>query len=208
MRRLLLAAAFVLPAIVAPGIAQIASTPQQPGAPTASRVPAGTYQVDPAHTQVAWEVNHMGFSILEGMFGASEGSITIDPAKPAATKVDVTFQVAQMGVSFATFAEHLKGDNFFNAAQYPTARFVSTSVTPKGANKATLTGNLTIKDQTKPVTLDVTFVGAGPNPMSKKLNFGFRATGTIKRSDFGVGAYAPVVSDEVKLHINAAFTQQ
>jgi polyisoprenoid-binding protein YceI len=203
--RYALAAALAV-TLAVPAVAQIIpSTASQPGAATASRITAGTYAVDPAHTQVAWEVNHMGFSILEGLFGPSTGTITIDPAKPAATKVDVTFDMTKPGVSFPLFAEHLQSANFFDAAKYPTAHFVSTSVTPHAGNKATIVGNLTIKDQTKPVTLEATFIGAGSNPMSKQLNFGFSATGSIKRSDFGVGAYAPVVSDEVKLHIHAAF---
>ena len=207
MRRshaLLAATALALAAGV-PAIAQLATAANQPGQPVASRVTAGTYQVDPAHTQVAWEVNHMGFSILEGLFGASGGSITIDPAKPAATRVDVTFQIDQLSVTAPAFANHLKSDQIFDAAKYPTAHFVSTSVTPRGPGKATLVGNLTIKGITKPVTLDATFIGAGNNPMNKKFNVGFGATGTIKRSDFGVGLAAPVVSDEVKLHIHAAF---
>jgi polyisoprenoid-binding protein YceI len=101
----------------------------------------------------------------------------------------------------------LKSKDFFDAATYPTARFVSTSVVASG-NSAKITGNLTIKDQTKPVTIDATLVGAGTNPMSKKLNFGFRGTTTIKRSDFGLGYATPVVADSVKLDINAAFSAQ
>lgn len=190
--------------LAVPAIAQVATTPQMPGQPS-GRVAAGTYPVDPNHTQVIWEVNHMGFSMLQGMFGASEGSITIDPAKPAQTKVDVTFKVADLSVTSAGFAKHLQSPDFFDAARYPTARFVSTSVTPKGRDAATMTGNLTIKDQTKPVTLDVRFVGAGANPMSKKANFGFTASGTVKRSDFGLGMAAPIVSDTVKLTVHAAF---
>lgn len=199
-------AAVLATTFAVPAVAQLATTPQQPGQPVASRVTAGTYQVDPNHTQVTWEVNHMGFSMLQGQFGAQGGSITLDPKKPAATKVDVTFAVDELSVTAAPFAKHLKSADFFDAAQYPTARFVSTSVTPRGNMRATMTGNLTIKGMTKPVTLDVTFVGAGTNPMSKKTNVGFTATGTIKRSDFGVGAYAPVVSDNVKLTVQAAFT--
>ncbi len=198
-------AAATLALVSVPALAQIATTPQQPGQPIASRVPAGTYQVDPAHTQVSWQVNHMGFSLLEGQFGASGGSITIDPKKPVATKVDVTFNVDDLSVTSSGFVKHLKSADFFNAARYSTARFASIRIVPKGANSATMTGNLTIKDQTKPVTLDVTFVGAGDNPMSKKLNFGFRATGSIKRSDFGLGMAVPAVSDKVDLTINAAF---
>lgn len=198
-------AAALAVALAVPAVAQIASAPQMPGKPTA-KVAAGTYQVDAAHTQVTWTVNHMGFSMLQGQFGASEGSITIDPAKLAQTKVDVTFPVDQLSVTSAKFAEHLKSKDFFDASANPTARFVSTAVVPQGANRARLNGNLTIKGITKPVSLDVTFVGAGANPMSKKTNFGFTGTGTIKRSDFGLGMAAPIVSDQVKLTVNAAFT--
>ena len=201
--RYVIAAALMAAAV--PAVAQMAAAPAMPGAPT-TRVAAGTYQVDPAHTQVTWEVNHMGFSMLQGQFGASGGSITIDPAKPAQTKVDVTFAIADLSVTSSQFATYLKSQDFFDVAANPNARFVSTAVTPRGANRATMTGNLTIKGITKPVTLDVTFVGAGANPMTKKLNFGFRAMGTIKRSDFGLGMAVPIVSDEVKLTVNAAFT--
>lgn len=192
--------ATALLALAAPVLAQGAL----PGAPVKARVTAGTYAVDPAHTQVTWQVNHMGISMLEGQFGASAGSITIDPAKPDATKVDVTFQVDQLSVTSARFAEHLKSKGFFDAATNPTARFVSTAVRATG-DHATITGNLTIKGVTKPVTLQATFVGAGANPMNKKLNFGFRATGTVDRSDFGLGMAVPLVSDKVDLVINAAF---
>ncbi|PCG14337.1 YceI family protein [Sphingomonas adhaesiva] len=201
--RYVIAAALMAAAV--PAVAQMAAAPAMPGAPT-TRVAAGTYQVDPAHTQVTWEVNHMGFSMLQGQFGASGGSIAIDPAKPAQTKVNVTFAVADLSVTSSQFATHLKSKDFFDVAANPNAQFVSTAVTPRGANRATMTGNLTIKGITKPVTLDVTFVGAGTNPMTKKLNFGFKGTGTIKRSDFGLGMAVPIVSDEVKLTVNAAFT--
>lgn len=196
---------FLAAALAATALPVLAQAPASvPGTANRAAVTAGTYQVDPNHTQVTWQVNHMGFSLLQGQFGASAGSITVDPARPAATKVDVTFQVDQLSTTSAPFANHLKSKDFFDAATYPTARFVSTSVQASG-NAATITGNLTIKNVTKPVTLKATFVGAGANPMNKKLNFGFRATGTIRRSDFGVGAYAPVVSDQVELVINAAF---
>ena len=198
------AAALALAAGV-PALAQIATAPNQPGQPVASRVVAGTYQVDAAHTQVAWEVNHLGFSILEGLFGASGGTLTIDPAKPAASKIDVSFQIDQVAVTAAPFAAHLKSNQIFDAAQFPTAHFVSTSVVPHGPDRATITGDLTIKGITKPVTLEASFVGAGTSPMNKKFNLGFNATGTVKRSDFGVGLAAPFVSDDVRLHIHAAF---
>ncbi|WP_267351753.1 YceI family protein [Sphingomonas sp. GM_Shp_2] len=200
--RLILAAALAASLASTPAIAQTL-----PGAPVASRVTAGTYPVDAAHTQVTWQVNHMGFTMLEGQFGASDGTLTIDPARPAATTVDVTFKIDDLSVTSAAFAKHLKSADFFDVANHPTARFVSTSVKPSG-NTAVITGNLTIKGITKPVTLNATFIGAGANPMSKKLNIGFRATGSIKRSDYGLGMAVPVVSDKVDLTINAAFAAQ
>ena len=201
--RLILAA--VLAAAAVPAIAQAPAG--LPGSPNAAAVTAGTYAVDPAHTQVTWTLNHMGFSMLSGQFGAQGGTLTIDPAKPAAAKLDVTFAIDQLSVTAAPFANHLKSKDFFDAATYPTARFVSTAVVASGTG-ARITGNLTIKNVTKPVTIDATFVGAGTNPMSKKLNFGFRGTTTIKRSDFGLGYATPVVADTVKLDLNAAFTAQ
>ncbi|WP_128293130.1 YceI family protein [Afifella aestuarii] len=202
--RIILAAAFALAAGTA--FAQtIPTTAEQPGKAEPVRIEAGTYQVDPLHTQVSWAVNHLGVTMLEGLFGASEGSLTIDPDKLSAAKVDVTFPIDDVRVTFAEFAEHLQSDSFFNAAEYPTAHFVSTSVTPAEDNTATIVGDLTIKDQTKPVTIYANFVGAGTNPMDDKLNVGFYGTATIKRSDFGLDAYVPAVSDEVHLEINAAF---
>ncbi|MEG8013894.1 YceI family protein [Sphingomonas sp. 22R3R2A-7] len=200
--RLVLATILALTA--APVLAQTAAVP---GAPVKARVAAGTYAVDPNHTQVTWQVNHMGFSMLEGQFGASGGSIMIDPAKPNATKVEVNFAIDQLSVTSAPFTGHLKSKDFFDVATHPTAKFVSTKVVATG-DKATITGDLTIKGITKPVVLQATFVGAGANPMNKKVNFGFRATSSIKRSDFGLGAAVPVVSDRVDLTINAAFAAQ
>jgi len=191
----------------------LAATPtivvaQMPGQANAKLITAGTYEVDPAHTQVTWQVNHMGFSMLQGQFGASGGSITIDPANAVAAKVEVTFAMDKLSVTSEQFATHLKGKDFFDVATYPTAKFVSTSVKPGANNTATITGNLTIKDITKPVTLQARLVGAGANPMNKQMNFGFHATGKVKRSDFGAGMAAPVVSDDVDLVINAAFVKK
>ncbi len=199
--RLILAALALSVAI--PAVAQTGL----PGTPSKALVTAGTYAVDPNHTQVTWTLNHMGFSMLSGQFGAQGGTLTIDPAKPAAAKLDVTFAIDRLSVTAEPFSHHLKSKDFFDAATYPTARFVSTGIIASG-NTARITGNLTIKNVTKPVTIAATFVGAGNNPMNKKLNFGFRGTAQIKRSDFGLGYAAPVVADTVDLVINAAFTAQ
>lgn len=186
----------------------IPTTAEQPGQPDTAAILAGTYVVDPAHTQVVWAVNHMGISMLNGMLGASGGKLNIDPEKLDATSLDVAFTIEDISVSFAPFAEHLLTDDFFAAAQYPEARFVSTAVEANKDGTATISGDLTIKDITQQITIKAAFLGAGINPMDEKLNIGFSGTASIKRSDFGLGAYAPGISDEVQLTINAAFIAQ
>ena len=197
--RIVVAAALAF--VAAPLLAQL---PGQPGIPDKTRVTAGTYTADPNHTQVTWQVNHMNFSFLEGQIGATGGTLMIDPAKPSNAKIDVTFATDKLSVTSVPFATHLMSKDFFDSATYPTAHFVSTRVTVTG-NKATVIGNLTIKNVTKPVTLDATFIGAGINPNNKKTNIGFRAISSISRSEFGLGMAAPLVSDKVDLVINAAF---
>ena len=178
-----------------------------PGAADVSRVVAGTYDVDSAHTFARWTVNHMGVTPLEGIFANATGTLTIDPAKPEDASVDVTFDMAKSTTHLEAFTHHLHSADFFNVAEFPTARFVSTSVSVDGTD-AVITGNLTLHGVTRPVTLEAEFFGAGDNPMNKQLNIGFTAETTIKRSDFGLGYAVPVVSDEVDLEIVAAFAKQ
>lgn len=177
---------------------------QMPGAPQVDRIVAGSYKVDVNHTQVLWSVDHLGFSPLYGAFGASGGTLELDPARSAAAKVSVTFNIAEVSTTSAGFTKHLLSGDFFDAASHPTATFISTAVQVKG-DGASITGNLTIKGITRPVTLDAKLFGAGTNPMSKKQTVGFTAGTTIKRSDFGLGYAVPLVSDETRLKITAAF---
>ncbi|MHA6721018.1 YceI family protein [Sphingomonas sp. RS6] len=185
--------------------APVAFAQELPGQADASRVPAGTYMVDTGHTQVDFTVNHFGFSHFTGQAGGATGSLTIDPAKPSDAKLEITIPTSGIVTTVPALDKHLASPDFFDAAKYPTIHFVSTKVVVNGT-KAEVTGDLTLHGVTKPVTLETELVGAGTNPMMKKLNFGFRATTTIKRSDFGMDKYVPFVSDEVKLEINAAFS--
>lgn len=198
-------AALLDPLVTSAGAQTVPSGTGQPGRPDPARVRAGTYEVDTLHTQVVWSVNHMGISILQGMFGASGGTLTIDPADPSAAELDVTFEIDQLGVTHPAFAQHLRSSDFFDVERHPTARFAATSVTSSDGNRATMAGNVTIKDRTRPVTIDVEFVGAGMNPMTEQLNIGFDGRTTIRRSDFGLGLAVPLVSDEVDIVIRAAF---
>ncbi len=182
----------------------IAAVPAANHAATASAVQAGAYKADPNHTQVIWSVDHMGLSKLYGMMGQVTGTLQLDPAKPAAAVVDIEIPVSAITVTSAPFSNHLKTADLFDMAKYPTAKFVSKSVTVKGQS-ATIVGDLTLHGVTKPVTLAATFHGAGPNAQSKVLTVGFSAKTQIKRSEFGMNFAVPVVSDLVDLEITAAF---
>jgi len=214
MRRIAPLAALAV-AIVAVPVVIAQNTPGTPGAPDKARVAAGTYAADAGHTMVVWEVDHFGFSKYTGIFGEVTGTLVIDPANPAAAKVDVTIPVAKVTTASAGLTSHLlragkdggKPD-FFGAAP-ADAKFVSTSVVlDDDGDEATVTGNLTLNGVTKPVTLDVDFHGAGTNPYNKKATIGFQAEGKIRRSDFGIAYGIPAVSDEVELEIHAAFEKQ
>lgn len=207
----------LLPLAIAAAVAAC-SKPAEPAAsaaaPAAAVAPAaaapaaqaitpvsGTYQLDPTHTDVLAQWTHFGFSQPSAHFGISEGALVYDAADVGKSSVQVSMPIAAIDSFVDKLDEHLKGADFFDAGKFPSASFKSTSVAAAGTNKLTVVGELTIKDITKPVTLDVTLNGAGEHPMLKKQAIGFSATATIKRSDFGVGAFAPNVSDEVQLRI-------
>jgi polyisoprenoid-binding protein YceI len=184
----------------------------QPGSPDKAAISGGTYAADPGHSLVVWTLDHMGFSPYTGIFGDVTGSLTIDPKNPAAARVDVTIPVAGVTTASAGLTQHLLrpgkqgGKPDFFGPSPADARFVSTNVVPKG-DSAEVTGDLTFNGVTRPVTLQAQFHGAGKLPagMGGKENIGFRATGTIKRSEFGLGFAVPLVGDAVKLDIAAAF---
>ena len=190
-------------ALAAPLFAQ---APSLPGAPDPARVTSGTYEVDAGHTQVLFTVNHLGFTEYTGQFTNPTGSLTLDKANPAASKIEIVFPIDKVVTTVPALDTHLKSPDFFDAAKFPEGRFVSTKIVAKGQT-ATITGDLTLKGVTKPVVMQARFIGAGADMRSKKPYVGFAGTATIKRSDWGI-TYAPVVSDDVKLTINAGFLQK
>ena len=201
MRQILLALPLLM---AAPLLAEETAALALPGAADAARVAAGSYEVDTRHTQVNWQVNHFGFNDYFGLFGDVTGTLDIDPANLGAAKVDVTIPIASVATSSAGLTTHLQTPDFFDVAKFATARFVSTSVTADGP-RAMIKGDLTMLGVTKPVELETRFEGAGANPMNKKATIGFHASTTIKRSEWGMTKYVPMVGDEVKLRISVAF---
>lgn len=183
-----------------------------PGSRNVAAITGGTYTADPNHTLVVWTLNHLGFSPYTGIFGSVTGTLTLDPKHPNSAKVDVTIPVSKVTTASGGLTQHLLrpgkdgGKPDFFGADPGDARFVSTSVVARGQT-ARITGNLTLNGVTRPVTLDASFYGAGKMApqMGGKENVGFRATGTILRSQFGLGFGIPMVGDEVKLDIAGAF---
>ena len=198
--------------ILASGLlALLVATPvlaQTPPTRDPAQIQAGTYAVDPGHTQVGWRVSHMGFSNYAGGFSDVSGTLELQPKNPASAKLSVKIPVASVTTTSAKLTDELKGDQWLDAAKFPDITFVSTKVAPAGKDHAKVTGDLTLHGVTKPVTLDVTLVGAGVNPLSKKYTVGFEATGTLKRSEFGVKTYVPLIGDELHLTIAGAFEKQ
>lgn len=160
-----------------------------------------TYKLDPNHTVVLASWSHFGFSHPSLNFGQVDGTLVYDDKNVGASSVQVTLPLAGLNSFVPDFDEHLRSADFFEADKYPSATFKSTKVEAAGAGKLKVTGNLTIKDQTKPVVLNVTLNKAAEHPMAKRAAIGFDAVTTVKRTDFGVGKYAPNVSDEVELRI-------
>ncbi|GBQ88067.1 hypothetical protein AA13595_2310 [Gluconacetobacter johannae DSM 13595] len=196
-------------AAVAAILVAIAGQPVSAQAVTApADVQGGSYQVEPAHTQVGFSLLHFGFTTYSGVFSNVSGTLTLDPKTPSASTLNVTIPIASVQTTSAKLDEELKGAQWFDAASFANATFTSTKVSVTGKGRATVTGTLTLHGISRPETLKVRFIGAGVNPLDKKYTVGFEATGTINRSDFGVKMYVPYVSDAVELRIAGAFERQ
>jgi len=176
------------------------------GATTVAQAEAITYTMDPAHTQVTAQWNHFGFSNPSIHFGQIDGTVTYDPENVEASSVQVTIPLSGMDSGVEAFNEHLLTADFFDAARYPEVTFKSTAVKALGANRLRVTGDLTMHGVTRPVDLAVTVNGVGTHAMTGQPAAGFDAEATILRSDFGLGMYAPTVSDELKLRITTEAT--
>lgn len=173
-----------------------------------AKVDAGSYTIDPGHTQIIWGVSHLGFTTYYGQFANVSGSLVLAPESPAASKLDVTFPTASVMTTSPKLDAQLRSEDWFDAAQYPQVRFVSTQVKPTGPGSADIEGELTLHGVTKPVTLKAVFVGAGRNQVSGDYNVGFQATGGLNRSEFGIEKYLPIIGDRVELTISGAFEKK
>jgi polyisoprenoid-binding protein YceI len=165
----------------------------------ASAAPA-TYVIDGTHTYPRFSYSHFGLSTQLSRFDKTTGTIVLDQAAKAAS-VDITIDMKSVDTGYATFNEHIQGEDFLDTAKYPTATFKSTKVDFAGDKPVAIHGDLTIKGVTKPVTLKIENYLNMTHPMLNKDAIGADASAVIKRSDFNAGKYAPNVGDDVTISI-------
>ncbi|MBO9154970.1 YceI family protein [Chitinophaga sp. GCM10012297] len=170
---------------------------------------AQTWKSDKAHSQLKFDITHMGISTISGEFKDFAATITASKADFSDAVFTLTAQTGSISTGVEMRDNHLKSPDFFDAATNTTLSFKSTSLTKTGEGKYKLTGDLTLHGVTKPVTLELWYRGTIENPMNKKPVAGFRATGTIKRSDFGIGGKfaPPMLSEEVAITADGEFGQ-
>ncbi len=166
-----------------------------------------TYAVDGTHTFPRFSYSHLGYSTQVSRFNQTSGTIVYDAAAKTGS-VDILINAKSVDTGYATFNEHIQGEDFLDTAKYPTATFKSTKVIFAGDKPASIEGNLTIKGVTKPVVLTVTSFQAMPHPMLKKDAIGANAFTVIKRSEFNAGKFAPYVGDDLRIDLGLEAVKQ
>lgn len=160
------------------------------------------YRIDKAHTQILYEVDHLGFAVSHGRFADFDGTLLIDKDDPSRSSVEVTVNTDSLDSFWPDRTKEMKKLDFFNVEEFPQMHFKSTSIEQVGEDRLKVTGDLTILAKTMPVSFDVTVNSTAANPMNGAPMVGLRATTRIKRSEFGMSAFVPAIGDEVDITID------
>lgn len=175
----------------------------------ASEAPSGNYKLDPTHASVIWSLSHAGLSNYSARFDDISGILNFEASAPENSRVDIRIDPQSVSTGLEKFDEELASSaNFFDAKSYPEIRFVSNSITVTGETTGLITGNLTLKGVTRPVTLETVFNGAGKSFGNPGKTLGFSAIARFKRSDFNMGHLVAFgIGDEVTLKIETEFNE-
>ena len=171
-----------------------------------------TYQIDPAHSRVGFATRHMTVSVIRGQFRQFTGTVTTEDDDPRSAQVELVVQASSLDSGIEARDKHLRGDDYFAVEKYPELRFQSTSIEPAGGERYRVTGDLTIRDVTKSVTLEAELGGPVQDPFGNR-RVGVTLTGAISRKEWGLTANptieggGPVIADEVKLEVESEFTK-
>ena len=177
-------------------------------------MPAGLYRLDKTHASLTWKVSHLGLSNYTARFTRFDAEVDFKPQAPENSRVMVTIDPTSIETDYP-YPEKKDFDKklvqkaeWFNATKFPEIKFTSTAIEMTGENTAIMTGDLTFLGVTKSLSFSVTFNGAmKKQPFSKKPTVGFSATGSLKRSEWGMATYVPNIGDEVMLLIEAEFAK-
>jgi polyisoprenoid-binding protein YceI len=168
-------------------------------------VQAETFSLDTTHVSVMYSLDHLGFSISRGVFREVQGQLSIDENQPENARLEVRVNAASIDAFDAGRSNAVRGSNFLEADRFPEMKFVSTKVERTGESTAKVTGDLTLHGVTQPVTLNVTLTKKGKHPITGAQRIGFAASGAVKRSDFKIMGFLPMVGDDVTITIDAEF---
>ena len=174
---------------------------------------SGTYTVDPAHSRLGFTARHAMVTSVRGYFADAAGTVTLDAAKPAASSASVTLQVASVETGNADRDNHLRSGDFFAAEDYPEITFSASGVEVVDDEHFRVTGDLTIKGVTKPVTVDLEFTGSAKDPFGN-YRAGFEGSATVNRKDWGLTWNAALetggvlVSEKIKLDFDISLVKQ
>lgn len=172
-----------------------------------SGIPSGAYAVDPTHAYISFSYNHLGLSNPILSFDDFTIDLNLDNADPTKSTVNVTIDANSIVTGSEKWTDHISGPKFFDLSNHPEITFTSTAVEAGRDGNYKVMGDLTIKGESKPVSLDVIINAAMNHPMSGNPTIGLQANGNVMRSEFGMDTAVPHVSDEVALNITAELVQ-
>lgn len=168
--------------------------------------PAGRYLLDPDHRALLFKVGHLGYTQAVGRFDDFDAVLDFDPADPTASTLKVEIATASADMGSASL-DQVVGE-LFDARKFPAIRYESKAITLQGPRSGRIEGVLTMNGRSVPVSLDVTFNGGAPDPLTQQHKLGFSAHGELRRSDFGLGDWVPAVANEVRFEIEAEFNRR
>jgi len=197
-------------AVMILGVLAFAVAARADVSPDPKQAPNGAYALNQRHSQILWAIPHLGITAFNGRFDKLSGTLNFNSGAPEKSAVNITIQTASVNVPNAPLTSELAGAAVFDAQQFPTITFKSTSVERTGPTTGKITGDLTIRGVTKSVTLDASFGGGLPDPVTGEYDLGFHATTTVNRKDFGITGmvWESFVGEQVTISVEAMFTQQ
>ncbi|MEA3131854.1 MAG: hypothetical protein QOF46_3649 [Paraburkholderia sp.] len=172
-----------------------------------ARVPVGRYDLDRDHCSITFDIDHFKYSRFTMRFDRNQGQLDWNEGGLDKSSATITIDAASIDTNVPLLDKMVKSESMLDVARYPEVRFTSTRFERTGESRGTLTGDLTIHGVRQPVTLDVTFNGFAPDPLTKKDTLGFSADGHFSRAKFGLATWYPAVGDDIHVRVQAEFVK-